>query len=355
VTALRLAVSLGHQEIVQILLDAGADVNAQSLYFGSTPLWIAAGEGHLEIVRTLLDAGADVNAQNDGGTTALSNAASEAQRDIVRMLLDAGADVDKGEALIRAAWDGHQKIVRTLLDAGADVNVQNRSEDTALISAAKKGHYRVARTLIDAGADVHIIGRNGSTAISTTRDPRIIFALFMAGDDIRNISEGLYFVVILLVATLFALIVWLTMQYYFMKRVLNIWITSFVFTVVPILSWLMFDIFVLGKCSPLFGCEGTLQIGTFIILVSGLVSSLAVLASFIVANKAAGLELTKGTIKVTAGIGLLLGVLVLYVYPTIYFTYIAVPIVSIVIWFAMSFLIGGAAYLMQRYITNRSS
>jgi ankyrin repeat protein len=56
-----LAAGEGHLEIVKLLLEHGADVNAKTAY--ETALHLAAEKGHLEIVKFLLEHGADVNAK----------------------------------------------------------------------------------------------------------------------------------------------------------------------------------------------------------------------------------------------------------------------------------------------------
>ena len=48
----------GHIEVVRLLLDNGADINAN--FFGSTALKYSAMNGHVEVVKFLLDKGADV-------------------------------------------------------------------------------------------------------------------------------------------------------------------------------------------------------------------------------------------------------------------------------------------------------
>lgn len=184
--ALRRAASAGDAASVRQLIAEGADVNAGDEH-GRTALIGAASKGHRETVRMLLDAGADPDFQTSYGATALSLASGH-HPEIVRMLLDAGANVDKGEGLVEAAWYGEQDIVRMLLNAGADVNVQTRYECTPLFAAALNGHREIVRTLIAAGADVHVRCRHGITAMGTTYDPRIIYALLMAGDDIRHLN-----------------------------------------------------------------------------------------------------------------------------------------------------------------------
>ena len=59
-TPLGLAASLGHEKVVAVLCDHGADVNRSDRY-GCTPLIYAARDGHADVVRMLCARGADVN------------------------------------------------------------------------------------------------------------------------------------------------------------------------------------------------------------------------------------------------------------------------------------------------------
>ncbi len=87
---LMIACQHGSQPIVELLLNAGADVNAKN-YSGEVALDYAALHGHKEIVQILLDHHADVNVKNDAGATPLSAATSAGKSDIADLLKQHGA------------------------------------------------------------------------------------------------------------------------------------------------------------------------------------------------------------------------------------------------------------------------
>ncbi|KAG9852947.1 purine and uridine phosphorylase, partial [Aureobasidium melanogenum] len=153
-TALYWASEEGHSNIVQILLDAGADLDAQSDY--GTPLHAASEMGHDKIVQMLLDAGADLDAQSDYGTP-LRAASFSGHDKIVQMLLSKGADVNQGgprnTPLRAASFWGHDKIVQILLSKGADVN-QGGPQNTPLQAASEMGHDKIVQMLLDKGVDI---------------------------------------------------------------------------------------------------------------------------------------------------------------------------------------------------------
>lgn len=104
--ALQAAAYKGHLTVVKMLLRSGANVNAQGGTFGS-PLQAAANRGHLTIVKLLLKSGADVNAQGGRWGSALHAAKdgrwySESERDaVIQYLLNAGAKPTKRLSYIR--------------------------------------------------------------------------------------------------------------------------------------------------------------------------------------------------------------------------------------------------------------
>ena len=156
-------------EMVSILLEKGAEVNAKNSG-GSTALIKASLNGHAEVVRMLLNNGADVNVKDDTGTTALFSAILYRHTEVVRILLENGADVHVktmygSTTLDMASWDGDIEIVAMLLENGADVNAKSTTGSTALMKASLNGHTEVVRMLLEKGADVNVKDDNGSTAL----------------------------------------------------------------------------------------------------------------------------------------------------------------------------------------------
>jgi hypothetical protein len=84
-TALLFAAVRGHDEIVRLLIEAGADVDAQNLD-GATPLMAAAVSGERGIVEMLVAAGADLRLRNAAGATARTKAEEYGHRDVATWL-----------------------------------------------------------------------------------------------------------------------------------------------------------------------------------------------------------------------------------------------------------------------------
>ena len=125
-TGLHWAALSGNREIAQLLIDAGAALEAATRLGAHTPLHVAAKVGHGEVVAILAEAGADPAAVTETGATPLHFAAASGDVRAVTVLLGHGAATDAREPqwgqtpLMFAAALGRTEAVTALLEAGAD-------------------------------------------------------------------------------------------------------------------------------------------------------------------------------------------------------------------------------------------
>lgn len=120
-SALMLAALKGELGLCQLLISKGADVNKP----GWAPLHYAATSGHLEVMRLLLDEHAYIDAASSNGTTPLMMAALYGTPTAVKLLLEGGADpLLKNEQAL------------TAIDFA---NRGNRTESANLIAAFVRG------------------------------------------------------------------------------------------------------------------------------------------------------------------------------------------------------------------------
>jgi hypothetical protein len=125
-TPLHSAVFNGDLEMVQVLLEFGADANSKN-EIGETPLGYASRHNYLKdprVVRLMIAHDADPNAPGLLGCTPLHFAADHGRIEIVRLLIELGANVevkdDKGRTLLDVAREEqHEEIIKLLPEHGA--------------------------------------------------------------------------------------------------------------------------------------------------------------------------------------------------------------------------------------------
>ncbi len=157
-------------ELVQLLLEAGANPNTCASYDRIPPIVEATRSGDKATVELLLNAGAHVNSREKNGTTALHWAAALHHHDIADLLLEKGALVDIPSVsddymdnssvwefrpgttpLHCAARFGNTKIVQLLLQHGADINATAKNGATPFLNAAEQNSVEIMRLLIQQG------------------------------------------------------------------------------------------------------------------------------------------------------------------------------------------------------------
>lgn len=226
ITPLGMAVDMGLLEIVNMLIDAGANLDEESLLesitstIGPPTTALAMSVKYPKITKALLVAGASVNkvfqARGMGmeyKITALFYAIQIAQVEAVKMLIDAGADVNVVWKLnnntmqltplmhLILNWENLQserEILELLLDTGANVNEMMCSDklgsrSSPLIEACSTRDVDtlfLVEHLVKAGADVNMIVDSSSALINATtlKKTDVVQVLLEHGSTVTNKS-----------------------------------------------------------------------------------------------------------------------------------------------------------------------
>jgi len=172
---LHLAAHQGDVAAARNLIDDKADLESRDSS-GRTPIIVAAFASHENVVQLLKDAGADINALEDQAYDVVTIASVANDLPMLDLALKLGANSGNvtspydGTALIAAAHLGHHRVVKRLIEAKAPLDHINNLQWTALIEAVVLGdgganHVETVRLLLNAGADRTIGDSQGSTPL----------------------------------------------------------------------------------------------------------------------------------------------------------------------------------------------
>eukprot|EP00455_Lapot_gusevi_P019327 TRINITY_DN2071_c0_g1_i1.p1 TRINITY_DN2071_c0_g1~~TRINITY_DN2071_c0_g1_i1.p1 ORF type:complete len:744 (+),score=178.34 TRINITY_DN2071_c0_g1_i1:283-2514(+) len=198
-TPLFLAVSNHHIDIVQLLLEAGADQSIKSGAKRKLPVWIAARVGHLPLLRMLVEAASDaeqkqvapkggsvkalIEATDANYSSVLHAAAANGDVEVIQYLLNLpvsytleGQQASGQSVLHIAACHGHVAALRIFLDYARAhrldiaflLSLRSMFGSKPLHEAVTGAHVDAVRLLIEAGSDVNAQDNDGQSALHMT-------------------------------------------------------------------------------------------------------------------------------------------------------------------------------------------
>lgn len=199
--AIILATQKGFARITEALIAAGIDIHVTNNRNNTNALLMASQEGFTDCVRALLAAGARVDSVLANGLSSLHLACTHGRMGVIKLLLEYDAPVnlcsnDGSTPIGLAAQDSKEEIVRLLLEKQANVNLSKNKNWTPLLLAATKDNINIVRMLLDAGADVNALEHDSYSSpliMSCQRGYTNIAELLLergANPNIRNTSNG---------------------------------------------------------------------------------------------------------------------------------------------------------------------
>eukprot|EP00658_Telonema_sp_P-2_P038726 TRINITY_DN2772_c0_g1_i4.p1 TRINITY_DN2772_c0_g1~~TRINITY_DN2772_c0_g1_i4.p1 ORF type:complete len:343 (-),score=89.34 TRINITY_DN2772_c0_g1_i4:240-1241(-) len=149
--AIHQAAKEGHTDVLQVLLDANADIEAPAMR-GVRALHMACRYGHSDAVSMLIEQKANIRSMGEDGDTPIHHAAEKGHDAVLKLLIGSNANVSvqdsKGSTpLHRAAENRHAGVVATLLEEGASSEVQDQNNKTPQQLAHAAGHRNVVSVL----------------------------------------------------------------------------------------------------------------------------------------------------------------------------------------------------------------
>lgn len=198
-TALHIAAESRRLEIMEILIDAGANINAVNRR-GHTPLHMAMRHNSPDAARLLIARGASVNMPDNDGLAPFGHAVYHQKTENVRLMLDNGAEINDGKSFLRACMNRDVQTIALLVERGANTHVtqSGQNNQTPAHILAGNGCAEGFKILVAANgiADLNArLNNDGNTPLhlaATQGHIGMIEALLAAGarPDVEN-NDGL--------------------------------------------------------------------------------------------------------------------------------------------------------------------
>lgn len=212
ISPLSLAAENGHKTMVELLLEAGAELEAtDSNGNGRTALHRAVEKGNYTVTELLLNKGAQINAQDKNGYAPLHIAVLNEDGEMVKLLITKKAALNakfalsgniasrvgqqvsrRGTPMHLAAGKGFTPIIKLLVQAGAEVDSRNELGQTPLFLAALANSKEAVEYLLEKKADpnaVCTVASNSRASLHVTTKAEIAEALLKAGADVNAVTD----------------------------------------------------------------------------------------------------------------------------------------------------------------------
>ncbi len=168
-TYLHIATLFGASAVFEYLMELGVSVDPADDTHQFTPLHFAAAAGRKEMVQRLIEAGANPELRTREGISLAHCAADSGDVRMMEWVITEGhpfrvSDNNGHRPLHYAAQAGYTAIVRQLIDAGEWIEASSRTGDTALLLATRRGHPSVVRFLLSRDANPNASNNRGITA-----------------------------------------------------------------------------------------------------------------------------------------------------------------------------------------------
>lgn len=167
----------GLEDSVEQAIDQGANAHLltnEQLHFydnhENSPMHFAAQKNHLEIIRILLQRGAQIDARNRKRETPFHWACAFADIDLIEFMIKHGAGINAvedegGTPLSWACYEGRENVVAFLCDHDVNINLADMENNTPLYWACYRGHNNIVRFLIEKKADFRKLNNKGDSIL----------------------------------------------------------------------------------------------------------------------------------------------------------------------------------------------